>query len=148
MKLSRICACGESTQARAFTNCVRFRIDRFLNSTADYENILSMQGMLALAMRGASTCSASMRRVRGAASLGARGLSRNPCMLTGYTESASRGSGVIFLIARFPNEHPNTRTIYECKRGWQFPGERRFCTNSACIFEILVPERSDYESLL
>jgi hypothetical protein len=47
---------------------VCFRIDRFLNRTANYENILSMQGMLALAMRGTSTCSARMRRVRGAAS--------------------------------------------------------------------------------
>jgi hypothetical protein len=44
---------------------VCFRIDRFLNWTADYENILSMQGMLALAVRGTNTCSARMRRVRG-----------------------------------------------------------------------------------
>jgi hypothetical protein len=56
--------------ASAFMHELRvfFRIDRFLNRTADYENILSMQGMLALAMRGTSTCSARMRRVRGAAS--------------------------------------------------------------------------------
>jgi hypothetical protein len=64
MKLLRGRACGEITQARPCTNGVcAFRINRFLNRTADYENILSMQGMLAIAMRGTNTCSARMRRV-------------------------------------------------------------------------------------
>jgi hypothetical protein len=54
--------------ASAFMHELRvcFRIDRFLDRTADYENILSMQGMLALAVRGTNT--GLPRCVRGAAS--------------------------------------------------------------------------------
>jgi hypothetical protein len=136
MKLSRILACGESTHACSCTNRVcAFALIVFLNRTADYENILSMQGMLALAVRGTEhLLCLDAARSRRPYSLRSRGLSRSPCMLTGCTGSDIRGFGVVFRIARFPNEHPNTRTMGEYKSCDSRSGRAAGSAGIPCVF--------------